>query len=168
MSSPYLGELRLVSFNFAPKGWALSNGQLMAINQSQALFSLLGTTYGGNGIQTFGLPNLQGRTPNSMGNGYTIGQQGGEENHTLISTEVPTHTHLANAIATGASASTAGGNYLAGTSGNLGIYASTSSVAAMNSAVVGSVGGSQPHTNQQPYLVMNWIIALQGIFPSQN
>lgn len=170
MSNPYLGELRLVSFGFAPKGWALSNGQLLTINQNQALFALLGTIYGGNGVQTFALPNLQGRTPLSMGNGYVIGQQAGEENHTLTSNEVPLHTHFgtANMAVTATVGNLPTGNYLAATSGSQEIFANAGSTSAMNSAVVGHYGGSQPHTNQQPYLVMNWVIALTGIFPSRN
>jgi microcystin-dependent protein len=173
MSNQYIGELRLVAFNFPPKGWALCNGQVLAINQNQALFSLFGTIYGGNGIQTFALPNLQGRTPISQGNGFVIGQMGGEQAHTLTAGEVPSHTHQANAIKDAASPSPDGnepkGNFLAKTSGALGIYANiTSSPVYLNPASVTVAGGSQPHDNMQPYLVMNWIVALQGIFPSRN
>lgn len=173
MSDQYLGELRLVAFNFAPKGWALCNGQIESISQNAALFSLLGTFYGGNGTQTFALPNLQGRTPLSQGNGYTIGQLGGEQAHTLTSSEVPSHMHAANAIKDAASPTPDGnepkGNFLAKASGTLGIYANfSSSPVYLNPASVTVAGGSQPHDNMQPYLVMNWIIALQGIFPSRS
>jgi len=168
MSTPYLGELKLVSFNYAPKGWATCNGQLMAINQSQALFSLLGTTYGGNGVQTFALPNLQGRTPLSQGNGFTMGEIGGQESHTLVTTEVPAHNHLVNAILSpGTTATnTPVGNFLA--SANAAVYTGIGSASgSLNSNSVMAVGGNQPHENRQPFLVMNWIIALSGIFPSQ-
>ena len=164
MSTPFLGQLMLVSFNFAPKGWALSNGQTLAINQNTALFSLLGTFYGGNGVQTFALPNLQGRTPLSFGNTYVIGQTGGEESHTLITNEVPSHTHTISA-AGGANLAKPVGALLAG--GGVAAYTGAASLVALNGATLASAGGSQPHENRQPFLVMNWVIALQGIFPSR-
>ena len=173
MSDYYVGELRLVAFNFPPRTWAFCNGQILAINQNAALFALLGTRYGGNGVQTFALPNLQGRTPISQGNGHTIGELGGEASHTLVAAEVPLHIH--NAYATSGAASPApdgsvpAGNFLAKTTGALGIYAAASQASvSLNAASVTPAGGSQPHDNMQPYLVMNWIIALQGIFPSRN
>ena len=166
MSTPFIGQLILGSWNFAPKSWAQCNGQLMAINQNQALFSLLGTYYGGDGIRTFGLPNLQGRTPVGMGNGFQIGQLGGEASHTLISTEVPIHSHTINATSSTANA-TAPGNALLAAGGGT-VYVPPSSLATMNGQVIGTIGGSQPHENRQPFLVMNWCIALTGIYPSRN
>ena len=135
MSEPFLGEIKVISWNFPPKGWAFCNGQLLPINQNQALFSLLGTTYGGDGRQTFALPNLQGRVPVHMGDGLSIGQAGGEATHTLNLSELPAHTHL---VTTGSAA-----------------------------AAIQTVGGSQPHDNMLPFLSVNFIISLFGIFPSQ-
>jgi microcystin-dependent protein len=165
MSTPFLSEIKIVSFNFAPKGWALCNGQLVPINQNQALFSLLGTTYGGNGQTTFALPNLQGRIPTHMGNGFTLGQAGGETAHTLNISEMAPHNH----IPTGSSTNPAGSP---GAAGNLwgvdpGQY-NANSDSAMNPACISNTGGNQPHDNMSPYLVLNFIIALQGMFPSQN
>jgi microcystin-dependent protein len=167
MASPFVAELRLVSFNFAPQGWATCNGQLLAINSSQALFSLLGTAYGGNGIQNFGLPNLQGRTPIGVGSGFSQGQVGGEETHTLLAAETPVHTHSVNAIPNpGTSATnTPSGNLLAAST--VGFYATGGASGTLNAQSVTSSGQSQAHENRQPYLVMNWIIALTGIFPSR-
>jgi microcystin-dependent protein len=165
MSEPYLGQLMLASWNYPPKGWAMANGQLLAINQNQALFSLLGTTFGGNGMQNFALPNLQGRAPVHQGNGFTMGQQGGEEAHTINQAETPTHTHLATAINTATGVDPAGG-FLGGS--GAAVFAPLASIAAMAPATISTVGGSQPHENRQPYLVMTWVIALQGIFPSQS
>ena len=167
MSTPFIAELRLVSFNFAPKGWAQANGQLLPINQNQALFSLCGTTYGGDGRVNFGLPNLQGRVPIHMGSGFTLGQTGGEANHTVILSELPTHTHALQGCNATENTPTPANNLLANTTGNLGIYGSASNLVAMAAGDIVNIGGSQPHSNQSPYLVMTWIIALQGIFPSQ-
>jgi microcystin-dependent protein len=164
MSEPFLSEIRIVSFNFAPKGWALCNGQLLPINQNQALFSLLGTTYGGNGQTTFALPNLQGRVPIHFGN-HVQGEAGGEENHTLNAQEMPLHTHTLSASSAAPNQGTIAENMWAS---NSGAYSSASPDSSMNTASIGSAGGSQPHTNVQPYLVLNFIIALQGIFPSRN
>jgi microcystin-dependent protein len=164
MSTPYLGEIRIVSFNFAPKGWALCNGQLLPINQNQALFSILGTTYGGNGQTTFALPNFQGRAPAHFGNGFTLGQSAGEENHTLIISEMPTHTHLVSASSAAPDAGSMANNSWAANSGAYDSNVTT----VMNPASIGNQGGSQPHSNMQPYLVLNFVIALQGIFPSRN
>lgn len=163
MATPYIGEVKMVSFNFAPKGWALCNGQLLAINQNQALFSLLGTTYGGNGVTTFALPNLQGSVPVHMGNGFAEGQVGGSQTVTLTSNQVG-HAHPVKATAT-ATTNTAAGNFPAAAAGN--IYGASPDTT-LNPAAVSSVGGSQPHTNLQPYLVVNFVIALQGVFPSRN
>jgi microcystin-dependent protein len=165
MSEPFLSEVKIVSFNFAPKGWALCNGQLLPINQNQALFSLLGTTYGGNGQTTFALPNLQGRIPIHFGNGHTLGEAGGAENHTLIASEMPAHTHTFSASNATPNQGTPAGNMWAS---NSGAYSSAQPDATMTPASISNAGGSQPHTNVQPYLVLNFIIALQGIFPSQN
>jgi microcystin-dependent protein len=163
---PFLSEIRVFSFAFAPKGWALCNGQLLPINQNQALFSLLGTTYGGNGQTTFALPNLQGRTPIHAGGGHTLGQIGGEQSHTLSLPELPTHTHTANASASPGNNVVPTGALLASPL-NLS-YRSSDSLTNMNPATLANVGGSQAHLNMQPFLTLNFCIALQGIFPSQN
>ncbi len=162
---PFIGQLIAVSFNFAPKNWAICQGQLLPINQYQALFSLLGTTYGGDGVTTFALPDLRGRIANGAGSGFVLGQKTGEENHLLSATEMATHTHTLNASNQPASTNVPTGNLYASESFSL--YG-TPPNAPMNAGVVSSVGGNQAHPNQQPYLVVNWIIALQGIFPSQN
>jgi microcystin-dependent protein len=165
MSDPFLSEIRIVSFNFAPKGWALCNGQILPINQNQALFSLLGTTYGGDGRTTFALPNFQGRAPIHVGNGFILGQLGGEESHTVITSEMPAHTHSVQASSGGPNQGSPAGNMWANQGGNL--YG-TAPNAIMQPTAVASVGGSQSHANVQPYLCLNFIIALQGIFPSRN
>ena len=165
MGTPYLAEIRVFSFNFAPKGWALCNGQLLPINQNQALFSLLGTTYGGDGRTTFALPNLQGRTPIHFGNGYTLGQAAGESNHTLLLTEMPQHTHTALASAGAANTGVPTNNFWA--NGNQPAY-DPSPNGSMVTAATSMVGGNQPHNNSPPYLTLQFCIALQGIFPSQN
>ena len=166
MGTPYLGEVKIVAFNFAPKGWALCNGQFLPINQNQALFSLLGTMYGGNGQTTFALPDLRGRTPIHQSNNYTQGQAGGEVAHTLSISELPTHTHVLNGTSTAGTGLIPVGNLLA--TGATQLYAPPGTLAAMNAASVGNTGGSQPHENRQPWLTLNIIIALQGIFPSRN
>ena len=166
MAEPYLAEIRIMSFGFAPKGWALCNGQLLPINQNQALFSLLGTTYGGNGQTTFALPDLRGRTPIHVGSGHTLGERAGEQAHTVSIAEMPTHTHVGNATNTAGSAIIATGNLLAGSSTQL--YVAPQNLVAMNAATLASVGGSQAHLNMQPFLTLSFCIALQGIFPSRN
>ncbi|MGO9269720.1 MAG: phage tail protein [Terriglobia bacterium] len=166
MSEPFLSEIKLVSFGFPPKGWALCNGQLLPINQNQALFSLLGTTYGGDGRINFGLPNLQGRVPIHMGDGYTLGELGGEQNHTLSISEMPGHTHTPVGANSAPDKPHPTGNTWANTPGN-NCYAANAN-SSMNPTAVTTVGGSQAHLNMQPYLTLNFIIALQGIFPSQN
>jgi microcystin-dependent protein len=165
MSTPFLGEIKIVAFNFAPRGWAFCNGQLLPINQNQALFALLGTTYGGDGRVSFGLPNLQGRVPFHVGNGLTLGERGGETAHTLNIPELPAHTHVPAGSSNNANAASPAGNVWASLSG--GGYLPSAN-AAMNPASITSAGGSQPHDNMSPYLVLNFCIALQGIFPSQN
>ena len=165
MGTPYLSEIRVFSFNFPPKGWAFCNGQLLPINQNQALFSLLGTTYGGDGVQNFALPNLQGKTPIHMGNGFVLGQTGGEQTHTLAPAEMPQHTHPAIASSNTASLGLATNNFWA--NGNQPAYAATPE-APMNPAAVSLIGGGQAHNNMSPYLTLTFCIALQGIFPSRN
>ena len=166
MADPFLAEIRLMSFIFPPKGWALCNGQLLPINQNQALFSLLGTTYGGNGQTNFALPNLRGRVPIHEGAGYTLGQSAGQEFHTITQAEMPMHTHpvAVSSVATGGTASP-NGAFLGG--GNNAYRAGPGSTT-LHPATVTSVGGSQPHENRQPFLTLSFCIALQGIFPSQN
>jgi len=164
MATPFISEIKIISFNFAPQGWAFCNGQLLPINQNQALFSLLGTTYGGNGQTNFALPNLQGKVPVHNGMGIILGQTGGETAHTLIQSEMPTHNHIPAASSAAANVGTVTGNYWA--DGGKGIYSAQSPNASMIPNI-SNVGGSQPHNNMSPYLVLNFIIALQGIFPSQ-
>ncbi len=165
MAEPFLSEIRLMSFNFPPKGWALCNGQLMPINQNQALFSLLLTPYGGDGRVNFALPNLQGRTPMHMGNGHILGERGGEQSHTLITAELPQHNHVAMASPTDGDQVIATNNYLGPVNQ---LYGSPSNTTALISSEISTAGGGQPHENMQPYLTINFSIALQGIFPSQN
>ena len=167
MAEPFLSEIRIFSFGFPPKGWATCDGQLLPINQNQALFSLLGTTYGGDGRVNFGLPNLQSRAPMHMGSGHTLGERGGEQGHTLSISEIPTHTHSAIAT-TAAGAQPVPADAFLGVDTTANPYlAPDSNLAAMASATLANVGGSQAHLNMQPFLVLNFSIALQGIFPSQ-
>ncbi|GAA0717400.1 phage tail protein [Dokdonella soli] len=169
MSESFLGEIKIISWNFPPKGWTFCNGQLLPINQNQGLFSLLGTTYGGDGRQTFGLPNLQGRVSLGSGN-HVLGERGGETSHTLNISELPAHGHGLSANSGAANVSRPGSNVLA--KAEAANYESAATPVTMGSSnsghlVVGNTGGSQPHENMQPYLVLNFCIALQGIFPSQ-
>ncbi|HEX7151337.1 MAG TPA: tail fiber protein [Thermoanaerobaculia bacterium] len=166
MAEPFLSEIRIMSFNFPPKGWAFCNGQFMPINQNQALFSLLGTTYGGNGQTTFALPNLKGRVPIHFGNGFTLGQAAGQSAHTITQSEMPQHMHFLQAT-TATANQTAPANRLPGVTPSA-IYSSASNLIACRPSSVTNVGGSQAHNNMMPYLVLNFCIALQGIFPSQN
>jgi microcystin-dependent protein len=176
MAEPFLSEIRIFSFGFPPKGWALCNGQLLPINQNQALFALLGTTYGGNGQTNFALPDLRGRSQIHNGNGHTLGETGGQEAVTITTQTMPTHFHnnLANpntnnaVIGGSANATLASpvGNFWAN-SGKSG-YTTSPSNALMGAGTVSNVGGSQPHNNMSPFLVLSFCIALQGIFPSQN
>jgi len=171
MSQPFMGEIKLISWNFSPKGWAFCNGQFLPINQNQALFSLLGTMYGGNGQTTFALPDLRGRAPIHVGGGFIQGQVGGQEAHTITQSEMPAHTHVLNGSTqstpaqltqdptNGFMAAPSSANYVSPNAGQL---------TTVNPTTVTSIGGSQAHQNMQPFLVVNFIIALQGIFPSRN
>jgi microcystin-dependent protein len=165
MADPFLSEIRLFSFAFAPKSWALCNGQLLPINQNQALFSLLGTTYGGNGQTTFALPDLRGKVPIHVGPSHTLGETAGEQAHTLTAAEMPTHTHGMEGSAANATTPIAGGNLLASANN---LYAAATDLTALHPGSIANVGGSQAHLNMQPFLTLNFCIALQGIFPSRN
>ena len=165
MATPYVGQISIVSFGFAPKGFALCNGQVLPINQNQALFSLLGTTYGGDGQTTFALPNLQGASPIHTGGSYLLGNAGGEVNHTLTVSEMPAHTHVPNGDAAAANVGTPTNGSWAMSAENP--YAPSPS-GPMLAATTSNAGGGQSHPNLQPYLVINFVIALQGIFPSRN
>jgi microcystin-dependent protein len=166
MAEPFLSEVRLMSFAFAPKGWALCNGQLLPINQNQALFSLLGTTFGGDGRVNFALPDLRGRTPIHVGSGHTLGERGGAQAHTLSIAELPEHTHVLQGISAPGGNTGSTGNLLANST--VAAYGAPQSLVALNPGSVTSVGGSQAHLNMQPFLVLNFCVALQGIFPSPN
>ncbi len=166
MAEPFLSEIRIMSFQFAPKGWALCNGQLLPINQNQGLFSLLGTTFGGDGRVNFALPDLRGRTPIHVGSGHTLGERGGEQSHTLSIAELATHTHAAQATNADQSRTAVPTNNFLGPANNL--YSAPTSLTAINAGTVANVGGSQPHLNMQPFLTLSFCIALQGIFPSPN
>jgi microcystin-dependent protein len=169
MSEPFLSEIKIMSFGFPPKGWATCDGQLLPINQNQALFSLLGTTYGGDGRVNFGLPNLQGRAPMHMGSGHTLGERGGEQAHTLSISEIPTHVHSAQASTlseTDPNASPIPLNRVL-QAPSVQMYGPPTTLTSLLPGTVANVGGSQAHLNMQPFLVLNFSIALQGIFPSQ-
>jgi microcystin-dependent protein len=165
VAEPFLSEVRIMSFEFAPKGWALCNGQLLPINQNQALFSLLGTTFGGDGRVNFALPDLRGRTPIHVGSGHTLGERGGEQSHTLSIAELPTHAHALNAG--GAGTGIIGSGALLGNAGSQ-VYGAAQALVALGPTSVTNVGGSQAHLNMQPLLTLSFCIALQGIFPSPN
>ncbi len=167
MSEPYLSEIRIFSFAFPPKGWALCDGQLLPINQNTALFSLLGTTYGGNGQTTFALPNLQGRIPMHMGNGHTEGERAGEEAHTLSVSEIPGHTHsVACSNIAGSKPAATNSVWAPDNNGNAPYSSAADTTMAPNAG--GAAGGNQAHNNLAPFMVLNFCIALQGIFPSLN
>jgi microcystin-dependent protein len=170
MPEPFLSEIRIMSFVFAPKGWALCNGQLLPINQNQALFSLLGTTFGGDGRVNFALPDLRGRTPIHVGSGHTLGERGGEQAHTLSIAELPTHTHVLSASGSTANSPAPGSpapNVLASTAPDP-IYAPAANLVALRAGTVANTGGSQAHLNMEPFLTLSFCIALIGIFPSPN
>jgi len=181
MGTPFMGELRIMSFNFAPQGWAQCNGQLLSINQNQALFSLLGTTYGGNGQTNFALPNLRGRVPLHVGEGFVLGEVIGQASHTLTVSEMPQHFHMlrgdgttpaANNVGTPAAGMTFGqttGSPASGAAFAYNMYAAApNSGTTLNPASIAMAGGNQPHENRQPFTVLEICIALQGAFPSRN
>lgn len=165
MGQPFIGEIRMFGGNFAPANWAFCNGQLLPISQYDALFALIGTTYGGDGQNTFGLPNLACRVPIHQGSGFVIGQISGEENHTLISTEIPSHTHAVNAKTQFTSGAAANNVYAGGGSA---VYKAAPASATMNAAMVRPNAGNLPHSNIMPFLAVSFIIALFGIFPSRS
>ena len=179
MSTPFLAEVKIVSFNFAPKGWAQCNGQLLPINQNQALFSLLGTTYGGDGRVNFALPDLRGRIPMSFGGGHVLGERAGEAAHTLIISEMAQHNHFVMTDATTPATSnndSASNTEVLGVTGGVktpsgdfpvSLYSTGAPGQVLASQSIGNMGGSQAHNNQQPYLCLMFCIALSGIFPSQ-
>lgn len=164
MSEPFLSEIRMMSFVFAPRGWALCNGQLLPINQNQALFSLLGTTFGGDGRVNFALPDLRSRVPIHVGSGHTLGERGGEQAHTLSIAELPTHTHVLNGTTNTGNTPLPTNNILADSPSQL--YAAPGNLTSLSPASVTNTGGSQAHLNMQPFLTISFCIALQGIFPS--
>jgi microcystin-dependent protein len=170
MSQPFIGEVRCVGFNFAPSGWAKCNGALQSISNNATLFNLIGTTYGGDGQSTFGLPNLQSRIPIHQGNNgvstYVIGGQGGVESVTITLNQFPTHTHPLQGSSTASNSATPTGNVLGSSTE---AYVNSAPAITLNNAAIGmSGGGSQPHSNLQPFVAMNWVIALFGVYPSQN
>lgn len=167
MGTPFLGEIKIVSFGYAPRSWALCNGQLLPINQNQALFSLLGTQYGGNGQTNFALPDLRGLTPIHMGAGFTIGEKGGEQAHTLTQSEMPTHNHPLMGSNDNADAPVPNANVLGGNV-NTFYQPPDGNITTLEPSSVTNVGGSQAHLNMQPFLTLIFCIALQGAFPSQN
>jgi microcystin-dependent protein len=166
MAEPFLSEIRIMSFVFAPKGWALCNGQLLPINQNQALFSLLGTTFGGDGRVNFALPDVRGCVPIHVGRGHTLGERGGEQAHTLSIAEIPTHIHQLNASANSGDTQDATSNVLGVVPGRA--YTDPVSLTNLSPTSITNVGGSQAHLNMQPFLTLSFCIALQGIFPSPN
>ncbi|MCB0657137.1 MAG: phage tail protein [Saprospiraceae bacterium] len=171
MAEPFLSEIRMMSFSFPPKGWALCNGQLLPINQNQGLFSLLGTTYGGDGQLNFALPDLRGRAPVHVDSSHTLGERGGEQSHTLSISELPQHDHDIHGTNEDALSGTPAGNLPATTPTNIGdVYAAVGTAAngVLNNATILNTGGSQAHLNMQPFLTISFCIALQGIFPSPN
>lgn len=167
MTEPFLSEIKILSFGFAPKGWATCDGQVLPILQNQALFSLLGTTYGGDGLVTFALPNLQGRAPLHRNSGHQLGERGGESAHTLASSELPAHVHVASASSVAATAGAPSTARVLSQSDGANAYAAPTNLTGMAPNALTPVGGSQAHLNMQPYLILNFCIALQGIFPSR-
>lgn len=173
MSEPFLAEIKVFGFTFAPRGWAHCDGQILPINQNQSLYSLLGTTFGGDGRTSFGLPDLRGRIPVHMGDSqqgtnFNLGQKAGEETHTLQAAEIPSHSHQLNAASGVATAHTIAGNLPAANAQSINMFNTEGGGGAMTSGVVGSHGADQSHDNMQPYLAVNFCIALQGLFPSRN
>ena len=166
MSEPFLAEVRIVGFNFAPRGYATCDGQILPINQNQSLFSLLGTTYGGDGRTTFALPDLRGRTPIHENSSHALGQRSGEEGHALTAAEMPAHTHALQGSDDDATEFRAPGNVLARATNT--VYGPPAGLTPLSSEAVANAGGGSPHSNMQPYTVLNYVIALQGLFPSRN
>jgi microcystin-dependent protein len=166
MSSPFIGEIRIFAGNFAPVGWAFCNGAITPIDQNDALFNLIGTTYGGDGQTTFALPNLQSRVPVHVGPGFALGQSGGAESVTLTTSQIPAHSHVPQASPTSAASTVPTGNVWAAATDTP--YSTTAPAVAMDPGALGSAGGSQPHDNMVPFLVVNFILSLFGIFPSQS
>lgn len=167
MSSPFIGEIRMFAGNFAPVGWAFCNGALIPISENDALFNLIGTTYGGDGQNTFALPNLQSRVPVHVGPGFALGQSGGAETVTLTTSQIPAHTHVPQAFSTQGNQASPANNVWAAEP-TLDLYSTATPGGVMAPAAIGSAGGSQPHDNMVPFLVINFIISLFGIFPSQS
>jgi microcystin-dependent protein len=169
VGTPFLGEVKIISWNYAPKGWAFCNGQFLPINQNQALFSLFGTMYGGNGQTNFALPDLRGRAPVHIGGQFNVqGQTGGEQAHTLSQSEMTQHIHFGQASSVAATAVIPNNTLVLASQGQFEIYRAPTSLGAMKAGTIGNTGGSQPHNNMQPYLVVNYIVALIGVFPSRN
>ncbi|MGL4288021.1 MAG: phage tail protein [Phreatobacter sp.] len=164
MAEPFLSEIRIMSFGFPPKGWALCDGQLLPINQNQALFSLLGTTFGGDGRVNFALPDYRGRVPIHVGNGHALGERGGEQAHTLSIGELPTHTHVGQATNTNGAVAIPAGAFLGAVNN---AYSAPTQLTSINPGTIANQGGNQAHLNMQPFLTLSFCIALQGIFPSQ-
>jgi microcystin-dependent protein len=167
MPQPFVGELKLVSFNFSPPAWAAANGQILAIPSNTPLFALIGTTFGGNGSTTFALPDLRGSVPIHMSPQYARGSKSGEPGHTLTTQEIPAHNHVLQGINATQNTSNPANNFLANTTVPFVPYAQSVNLVKMFAGDISTAGGSLPHENQSPYLVMNWIIALQGIFPTR-
>ncbi len=174
MADPFMAEIRIFSFAFAPKGWAKCDGQLLPINQNQALYSLLGVTYGGDGLRTFALPNFQSKVPIQAGDNFTLGQSGGEQTHTLAISEMPAHQHSVNISSDPGLAGATfhlphpQGNYFGATVDNSELYFKGTADGGMNRATISVTGGSQPHENRQPFLALNFCISIFGIFPSRS
>lgn len=168
MGEPYVGEIRMFGGSFAPAGWAFCSGQLVAISQNDTLFNLIGTTYGGDGQQTFALPDFQGRVPIHQGGGFTIGEKGGTENVTLTTNQIPGHSHSALCQTAAGGQGPQNGVWALSSSSQLYTNAGPTGGANFNAGAVQSTGGSQPHDNMMPYLVVSFIISLFGVFPSQN
>jgi len=167
MSEPFLAEIRIMGFNFAPRGWAFCDGQILPINQNQSLYSLLGTTYGGDGRTSFALPDIRGRTPIHVGEGHREGQKSGEETHTLASNEMPNHTHTLEATNVAGSVDEPTSSTVMAQAGS-NLYGAFGTPVAMKTGSIANVGGGQAHENMMPYLAINYCIALRGLFPSRN